>query len=113
MLTLKDSNIHLLKLNITFEPKTQDGGIIICNYGKKLSEIYLEKNYNSNYQDEPFYLKIGDTIITSIENKIKLDDGLCLDKLLPILYNIKFNSTVIAVYYTNESVYINEFISYN
>ncbi len=104
--------LNLLKLNITNDPKTKDGGIIVCKYGDILSEIYIDNCY-SQYQDEPFYLKIGDNIITSINCKIKLEDGLNINKLLPIVYNIKFNSNVIAVYYTKRNVTIDEFISYN
>ena len=53
--------LNLLKLNITYEPKTPDGGIIVGRYGEILSEIYIDE-FNSDYQNEPFYLKIGNNI---------------------------------------------------
>jgi hypothetical protein len=105
------SFLNILKLDISYEPKTADGGLIICNYGEILSEIYIDE-YN-NRQDEPFYLKIGDKTTISSDNKIKFDNGINIEKLNPIIYNIKFNTRVIAVYYTKRPVFTSEFISYN
>ncbi len=102
------SNMHLLKLNISNEPKTTDGGIIICNYGELLLEIYIDNN-----QTDPFYLKVGQEIIESIDNKIKLEHGLNINNVFPIVYNKKYNSNLIAVFYTKEPVIIDQFIAYN
>ncbi len=100
--------MHLLKMNISNEPKSTDGGIIICKYGELLSEIYVD-----NYQNEPFYLKIGHKIIESNDNKIKLDTPLNINNMYPIVYNIKINSNLIAVFHTKEPIFIDEYISYN
>jgi hypothetical protein len=112
MSSSEEITMNLLKLNISYEPKTPDGGLIVSNYGEILSEIYIDecKSYNQN---EPFYLKIGNTTIISIDNKIKLENGINIRETYPLIYNIKFNSTVIAVYYTKRPVITAEFISYN
>ncbi len=112
MTSSEENTLNLLKLNISYEPKTPDGGIIVGRYGEILSEIYIDE-CNSDNQNEPFYLKMGDNIITSIDNKIKLEKGINIGETYPIIYNIKFKSTVIAVYYTERPVFTTEFISYN
>ncbi len=107
--------MNILKLNISYEPKSTDGGLIVGSYGEVLSEVYID-DCSSHNQYEPFYLKIGDILITSIDNKIKLDKGININNdynIYPIIYNIKFNATVIAVYYTNKCIPNIEFISYN
>jgi hypothetical protein len=106
------NSMNLLKLNISYEPKTTDGGIIVSNYGEILSEIYIDE-CSSHNQNEPFYFKNEGNIITSIDNKIQFENGINMKDIYPTIYNIKFNVKVIAVYYTKKPIFINEFISYN
>ncbi len=107
--------MNVLKLNISYEPKSTDGGLIVGKYGEILSEIYID-NCSILYQNEPFYLKIGTELITSIDNKIKLQNGININQentIYPTIYNIKLNATVIAVYYTTKNIPDVEYISYN
>lgn len=106
------NNINVLKLNISHEPKYSDGGLIVGNFGEILSEVYID-DCSVFYQNEPFYLKIGDELIKSFDNKIKLKNGINIYQDYPIIYNIKTNATVIAVYYTTKNVPDVEYISYN
>ncbi len=71
------------ELNISREPKTPDGGIIIHNYGQLL-ELYVVDN-------EQFYVTIN-----SSDNKI-IFDNIDMKKNI-IVYNVNINNQLIAVF---------------
>ncbi len=99
--------MEILKMNITREPK-KDGGILVCKYGELLLELYVENNNNN-----PFYVKINNNIINSVNNKITFDEAIELNNEI-IVYNINVNSSLIAVFNTKQPNYtIDHFIVYN
>ncbi len=98
------------ELNISREPRTTDGGIIVNNYGQLL-ELYVE-------DDTEFYVKIIDNnilnnyIIHSINNKIIFDNNNINNNV--IVYNISINTTLIAVFNVKkEHAIYNNFMVYN
>jgi hypothetical protein len=107
------SNYYKLEINISNEPKSLDGGIIVSNYGEVLTELYIDQ-YNLNHQTEPFYVKINDNINTSFNNKISFENGFLIKELseFPLVYNINKYATLIAVYKTKQKLQ-HEYLVYN
>ena len=99
--------MEILKMNISREPK-KDGGIVVYKYGESLLELYIEDNNN-----HPFYVKVNNNIINSINNKIIFDKELKFNNEI-IVYNININSSLIAIYKSKPIDYnIDHFIVYN
>ncbi len=93
-----------LALNISYEPKTSDGGIIVNKYGDSLSELYIDE-CTSKYQIKSFYVKINNIIIESKDNKIVFNNNILINtNLFPIVYNVHNYATLIAVYNTKEKL---------
>ena len=102
-----NNNYQRFELNIINEPRTLDGGIIVSRYG----EFLLEINYN-----EPFYVKINDIVILSINNKVIFNNGITTNNNIAVyninIYNIY--SPLIAIFKTKtENTLINNYIVYN
>ena len=97
------------ELNISREPKTPDGGIIIHNYGQLL-ELYV-------VDDEQFYVNINNNInniniINSSDNKIIFDNIDMKNNI--IVYNVNINNQLIAVFnMKKEHAIYNNVIVYN
>ena len=103
-----NNNYQRFELNIINEPKTLDGGIIVSRYG----DLLLEISYN-----EPFYVKINDITITSINNKVIFNNGVTTNNDIAV-YNIDIHNNIytplIAVFKTKkEHAIINNYIVYN
>lgn len=93
------------ELNISREPKTNNGGIIVHNYGQLL-ELYVE-------DDEQFYVIINSNdIIHSSNNKIIFNNIDMKNNI--IVYNVNINNQLIAVFNTKkEHAIFNNLIVYN
>ncbi len=96
------------ELNISREPKTNNGGIIVHNYGQLL-ELYVE-------DDEQFYVIINSNdIIHSSNNKIIFNniDNINMTNNI-IVYNVNINNQLIAVFnIKKEHAIFNNLIVYN